>query len=163
MPTRRIVDTGRLWTGGLLAGVVAAGVAIVGLLVVRGILDIPVLVDRDGELVDASTWWYATAAFVAAMVTTGLLHLLLLQAPQPYRFFGWIAGLATAAAVLIPYATDAALESKAASSVLNLLIGLSISSIVAGLGRASAQVLDEPGPASPFGSSPYRPYGEDRY
>jgi hypothetical protein len=27
---RRIVDAGRLWTGGLMAGPVAAGVAVVG-------------------------------------------------------------------------------------------------------------------------------------
>lgn len=157
MTTRRVVDTGRLWTGGLLAGVVAAGVAIVGLLVARGILDIPVLIDRDGELVDASTWWYAAAAFLAAMAATGLLHLLLLQAPQPYRFFGWIVGLAVAVAVLLPYATDAELESKVATSVINLVIGLSVGSVVGGLGRTSAQVLDEPDPGLPYGPSPHGP------
>jgi tetrahydromethanopterin S-methyltransferase subunit C len=157
MTRRRVVDTSRLWTGGLLAGVVAAGVAIVGLLVVRGIMDIPVLVERDGKLADASTWWYAAAAFLAAMVATGLLHVLLLQAPQPYRFFSWIVGLAGAVAVLAPYATDATLGSKVAASVINLVIGLSIGSIVGGLGRSSAQVLDEPDPQFPSGTAPYRP------
>ncbi|HEY6746126.1 MAG TPA: DUF6069 family protein [Mycobacteriales bacterium] len=157
MRKRRVVDTGRLWTGGVLAGVVAAGVALVGLLVVRGILDIPVLVERDGDLVDASTWWYAVAAFFAALAATGLLHLLLLQAPQPYRFFGWIVGLATAVAVLVPYATDATAASKVATSVINLVIGISIASVVVGLGRASARVLDEPDPERPYGRSPYGP------
>jgi hypothetical protein len=157
MATRRVVDTGRLWTGGLLAGVVAAGVAIVGLLVARGILDIPVLIERDGELVDASTWWYAGAAFLAALAATGLLHLLLLRAPQPSQFFGWIVGLAVAVAVLLPYATGAELASKVATSVLNLVIGLSVASVVSGLGRSSARVLDEPDPGLPYGSSPYGP------
>jgi hypothetical protein len=152
-----MVDAGRLWTGGLLAGLVAAGVAIVGLLVIRGILDIPVLVDRDGELVAASTWWYASAAFLGAMVATGLMHVLLLQAPQPYRFFGWIVGLAVAVAVLVPYATGAALESKVATSALNLVIGLCIASIIGGLGRSTARILDEPDPGLPRGPSPYGP------
>ncbi len=149
------MDVGRLWTGGLLAGVVAAGVAVVGLLVARGILDIPVLVDRDGVLVDASTWWYASAAFLAAMVATGLLHGLLLLAPQPYRFFGWIVGLAIAIAVLVPYATDAPLSSKLAASVINLVIGLCVASVIGGVGRSSARLLDEPEPQDPFGPFPY--------
>lgn len=140
---RRIVDAGRLWTGGLMAGVVAAGVAIVGLLIARGIFDVRVLVQEDGRLVNANTWWYAAAAFLAALLATGLLHLLLLSAPQPYRFFGWIVGLATAIAALLPYATDAELSAKVATSVLNLAIGLSIASIVGGVGRTAARVLDE--------------------
>lgn len=153
--TRRTIDVSRLWTGGLLAGVIAAGVAVVGLLVVRGILDIPVLIQRDGALVDASTWYYGAAAFLAAMVATALLHLLLLYAPQPYRFFGWIVGIGVAIAVLAPYATDAELGSKVATSVINLVIGLSIGSVVSGLGHSSARVLDEPDPDLPYGPSPY--------
>jgi hypothetical protein len=140
---RRIIDPGRLWTGGLMAGVVAAGVAIVGLLIARGIFDVRVLVQEDGQLVNANTWWYAAAAFLAAIVATGLLHLLLLSAPQPYRFFGWIVGLAIAIAVLLPYTTDAELSAKVATSVLNLAIGLCITSIVGGVGRTAARVLDE--------------------
>jgi hypothetical protein len=140
---RRIIDTGRLWTGGLMAGVVAAGVAIVGLLMARGIFDVRVLVQEDGRLVNADTWWYAAAAFLAAIVATWLLHLLLLSAPQPYRFFGWIVGLVIAIAVLLPFATTAELSAKVATSALNLAIGLSIASIVGGVGRTAARVLDE--------------------
>src|SRR4051812_38268294 len=74
---RRIIDAGRLWSGGVLAGVVAAGVAVVGLLIARGVLDIPVLVERKGHLVSASMVWYAVAAFLAGILATGLLHALL--------------------------------------------------------------------------------------
>jgi hypothetical protein len=120
-----------------MAGVVAAGVAIVGLLIARGILDIPVLVERDGDLVNADTWWYAGIAFVGAILATALLHILILWAPQPFRFFGWIVGLATAISVLLPYATDAETSSKVATSLINLAIGLCIGSIVGGVGRSS--------------------------
>ena len=89
---RRIIDAGRLWSGGIMAGVVAAGVAVVGLLIARGILGISVLVERKGHLVNASMLWYAIAAFLAAVIATALLHALLAGVPQPYRFFGWIVG-----------------------------------------------------------------------
>ena len=141
---RRIIDAARLWSGGVLAGVVAAGVAVVGLLIARGVLDIPVLVERKGHLVNASMVWYAVAAFLAGIVATGLLHLLLAGAPQPYRFFGWIVGLATAIAAIIPFTTGAKLESQIAVAVINLAIGVCIGSIVSSIGRSAARVLDEP-------------------
>ena len=78
--------------------VAAAGIAVVGLLVLRGILDIPVLVRKDGKLVNANTWWYALGAFGAALLATGLLHVLLIAAPKPYTFYGWLLGLEVAVA-----------------------------------------------------------------
>jgi len=137
----RSVDAGRLWSGGLLAGVVAAGVAAVGLLLARGILDIPVLVESDGDLVDASTWWYAGCAFLAAAAATGLLHGLVVGAPQPFRFFTWIVGLAIAIAVLLPLTSDAELRSKLAAALLNLVIGICIGSIVGSVGRGAVRVV----------------------
>jgi hypothetical protein len=141
---RRIIDTGRLWSGGIMAGVVAAGVAIVGLLIARGILGIPVLVEHKGHLVDASSWWYAGLAFLAAVAATAVLHGLLAGAPQPYRFFTWIFGLAVAIAALLPFTTGAKLETKLAVALINLAIGASIGSIVSSIGRSAARVLDEP-------------------
>lgn len=127
-----------------MAAVVAAGVAIVGLLIARGILDIPVLVERGGKLVNANTWRYAVAAFVGGIAATGLLHALLAAAPQPYRFFRWIVGLVVTIAVLVPFTTGAGLDSKVAVALINLAIGICIASIVSGVGRAAARVLDEP-------------------
>jgi hypothetical protein len=141
---RRIIDAGRLWLGGIMAGVVGAGVAIVGLLIARGILGIPVLVERKGHLVDASSWWYAAASFLAAIAATAVLHGLLAAAPQPYRFFSWIFGLAVAIAVLLPFTTAAELQTKVAVALINAAIGISIGSIVSSIGRSSARVLDEP-------------------
>jgi Family of unknown function (DUF6069) len=154
---RRIIDAGRLWAGGLMAGVVAAGVAVVGLLIARGILDVDVLVRQNGKLVNANTWWYAGAAFLAALLATGLLHLLLLSAPQPYKFFGWIIGLLVAIAALLPYTTNAELSSKVTTSVLNLAIGLSIGSILGGVGRSVARVPDERPPPPQYDERPPPP------
>jgi hypothetical protein len=143
-PPGRVIDASRLWAGGVMAGIVAAGVAVVGLLIARGVLDIPVLVERKGHLVNAGTWWYAGVAFVAAVAATGLLHGLLAAVPQPYRFFGWIAALATAIAVLLPLTTGAKLSSRIAVALINLAVGFAIGSIMSSVGRSAARVLDEP-------------------
>jgi Family of unknown function (DUF6069) len=138
------VDAARLWIGGLMAGLVAAGVAIVGLLVARGIFHVRVFTPTPkGELVNASTWWYALAAFWVAVAATGLLHLLLVAAPSPFRFFAWIVGLATAMAALVPFTTSANFPPKIASAAINVAIGIAVLSIVAGVGRSASQAIVE--------------------
>jgi hypothetical protein len=141
---RRVIDAGRLWFGGVMAALVAAGVAIVGLLIARGILDVPVLVERSGKVVNANTWWYAAAAFLAGILATGLLHALLVSAPQPYRFFRWITGLAVTIAVLVPFTSGAGVDTKLAVALINLVVGVCIVSIVSSVGRSAARVFDEP-------------------
>ena len=142
---RKSVNGGRLWTGGIMAAVVAVLVAVMGLVLARGIADVPVLVQKDGELVNAETWWYAAAAAVGAVLATGLLHILLLWAPKPYLFFGWVLGLATAIAALVPYAFDAEVAAKVATSAINLAIGVCIASILMSVGRSAAELPDESG------------------
>jgi hypothetical protein len=139
-PTRSL-DAGRLWTGGLATAVVAALVAVVGVLIARGLLDVPVLAPTgEGALGDASTWQLAGLAAVAALLATGLLHLLLLSTPRPGRFFGWIMTLATLAAALAPFLTDADLDVKVATSVIYLAIGVAIGSLLSGVGRSAVRL-----------------------
>jgi hypothetical protein len=119
------IDARKLWIGGIMAGIVAAGVAIVGLLIARGIFDIRIFIRGEGGgVVSASLWWYAAVAFAAAILATGLLHLLLLAAPGPFRFFGWIVGLAIAIAVIVPFTTSAMLSNKVGTAAINLAIGI---------------------------------------
>jgi Family of unknown function (DUF6069) len=132
------VDAARLWAGGVAAALVAAGVAVVGLLIARGIFDTTVLIpDADGGLVNANTWRYALAAAVAALVATALMHLLLLYAPSPRTFFAWIVGLATAAAVVAPFTSDAHRESKIAVAAINLAIGIAVLSTLLSVSRST--------------------------
>jgi len=152
MSDKRTVDGGRLWMGGAMAGVVGAGVAVVGLLIARGIFDIPVLVQREGQLINASTLWYAAAAFVCALIATALLHVLLLAAPRPFTFYGWITGLAIAICALLPFTINAELASKVATSLINLAIGIVIATTIATVGRTAVTVTP-PRPAGRPGDS----------
>jgi hypothetical protein len=136
----RTVDAGRLWTGGVATALVAALVAVVGVLICRGLLNVPVLAPTDeGTFGSANTFRLAGLAALAALLATGLLHLLLLSTPQPGQFFTWIVALATVAAALAPFLTDADLDEKVATAAIYLAIGVAIGSLLSGVGRSAAR------------------------
>jgi hypothetical protein len=132
------VDAARLWTGGLATALVAALVAVVGVLIARGLFEVPVLAPTgEGALGNSSTARLATLAAVAALVATGLMHLLLVSTPRPFRFFTWIVSLLTLVAVLAPFMAGAELATKVASAAIALVIGMAIGSLVSGAARSA--------------------------
>jgi Family of unknown function (DUF6069) len=129
----RTVDARHLWSGGAATAVVAALIALAGILVCRWLFGIPVLAPRqDGAWGDASTAGYAVAAAAAALAATAVMHLLLIATPRPQMFFAWIIALATVIAVVYPFSTTAPLSQKAATAVINLVLGAAIGSLVNG-------------------------------
>ena len=135
------VDAVRLWTGGLATALVAALVALVGVLIARGLFDVPVLApEGEGALGNAGTARLAILAAVAALLATGLLHLLLLSTPRPFRFFTWIVSLLTLVAVLAPFMTDAKLATQVATAAIGLVTGMAIGSLVSGAGRSAIRL-----------------------
>jgi Family of unknown function (DUF6069) len=146
---RRPVDAARLWTGGLATAVVAALIAVVGVVIARGLFDVPVLApEREGVLGDSTTVRLAVLAAAAALVATGLMHLLLLSTPRPFRFFTWIVSLLTLLAVLAPFMTDATLATQVATAAIGLVTGMAIGSLVSGAARSAIR-LGRPGPRLP--------------
>lgn len=136
-PFRR-VNVLRLWVGGVMTALVAALAALVAVLLVRGVLDIPVFAPKtNGAFGNATTAGIAGAAALAALVATALLNLLLWAAPGAKTFFGWIVTLATAAMMLVPFTTNAALKTQAASAGISLVIGLTIGFLLTAVGRGS--------------------------
>lgn len=92
--------------------------------------------------VDARTLWaggLATAVVAAltggALVATALIHLLLISTPRPFAFFGWIVTLVTALAAIMPFTSDASTESKIATAVIVVVIGIAIGTLVSGVAR----------------------------
>ena len=135
------VDAARLWTGGLATALVAALVAVVGVLIVRGLFDVPVLAPtREGVLGGTSTARLAILAAVAALLATGLMHLLLVSTPRPFRFFTWIVSLLTVVAVLAPFMTDATRATQVATAAIGLVIGMAIGSLVSGAARSAIRL-----------------------
>ncbi|MFF5295888.1 DUF6069 family protein [Paractinoplanes globisporus] len=137
-PPQPVLNAGRLWAGGAATALVAALIAIVGILFGRGVFDVAVLAPKGkGAWGDASTFWYAAGAAAAALVATGLIHVLIITTPRPMRFFGWVIGLATVAAMLLPFTTDEPRDSRWYTAGLNLVLGIAIGSLVAGVAKSS--------------------------
>lgn len=125
------VDARRLWSGGIATAVVAGLVALVGVLVCRWLFNIPILSPKqNGAYGDVHTTAIVLIAAAAALLATGLVHLLLLSTPRPLAFFGWIIGLATVLVAILPFQTTAPLSSKVATGLLDLVIGITIGSLV---------------------------------
>ena len=136
----RKVDARTLWSGGVATAVVAALIALVGVLVCRWLFNIPILSpQRDGAWGDASTAGYALASAAIALAATGMMHLLLLAAPYPRVFFGWIIALATVIAVVYPFSTTAPLSQKLATAAVNLILGIAIWSLVTEVSRRAGR------------------------
>jgi ABC-type Fe3+-siderophore transport system permease subunit len=139
-PTAPRLDTARLWAGGVMTAGVAGFTAVVAVLLVRGVLDIPLFApERDGAMVDASTGLLAGGAALVALAATALLHVLILSAPQPIRFFTWIVALVTAALVLLPFRTSAAMDSKVGTAVVHLAVGAAIGSLLSAVARGATR------------------------
>ncbi|NUT52589.1 MAG: hypothetical protein HOV94_35680 [Saccharothrix sp.] len=130
------MDPARLWSGGAATALAAGLTAVVGILVIRWLLDVPVLAPRgDGAWGNANTLTYALVTAAVALAATALVQLLAATTPNYTRFFNWIMMLVTAIAVVLPLSLGASLGSRIATAVLNLVLGLSITSALGGVAR----------------------------
>lgn len=127
------IDAGRLWAGGVATAVVAALVATLGILIARGLLHVAIFAPKgEGVWGNASTLTYAIAAGIVALIATGLLHFLLQTTPQATVFFGWIMVLLTAVAVVVPLTVIGPKTEMIATTLLDLLLGLIITTLLVG-------------------------------
>ena len=130
-PSRISVDAGRLWTGGLATALVAALTAWVGVLLAQGVLDVSLAKSAVVlHVSDSLGLNYAVTAFLAAVAATALAHLLSVTTPRPRSFFSWIVGLVTVAAMILPFTRDGSTASRVAVSLINLVVGLCIGSLL---------------------------------
>lgn len=139
-------DPARFWAGAAATAVVAALIAVVGILVCRWTLNIAILAPQgDGAWGNAHTAEYALVAALIAVIAAGLLYLLMLGTPKPNMFFEWIMGLATLVAVVYPFSTSAPLDQKAATAVVNLVLGIAITTLLTTVAtRAIRRVVPPP-------------------
>lgn len=142
-----VLNPSRLWAGGVATAVVAGLIVVVGVFIARSIIGIPVLApSAAGSLGTSATAVYAVFAAGCALLATGLLHLLLLGAPQPMAFFTWITALADLVAVVAPFGQTAPLSSKIFTAIINLIVGVAVISLLSGVAHSAVRPLRR-GPA----------------
>jgi len=135
---RPVLDATRLWTGGLATAAVAALVALVGTLVIRVLVEYaPVGTSTAHAIAGGNAGLLCLFAALAALAATGIAHLLVISTPDPLSYLGWIIGLSTAAAVVVPLLGGLPMAAAVAIAIVNLVIGLAIGSLVVGAAAAA--------------------------
>ncbi len=125
-----IADGRKLWTGGVVTAIIVFGLTIAAFLLVR-MLNYPLLgVRGGGAVVYASMIGYAGGAALVALLATAAMRFLLLTTPRPRWFFGWLGGVGTAIAVLLPLALSQDPAVRLATAAVNLVLGLAIIGLV---------------------------------
>ncbi|TQF66032.1 hypothetical protein FK531_19370 [Rhodococcus spelaei] len=132
----RGVAAGKFWAGAVAAALVTALSALVVTLIVRAFDLMPI---APPWLLDTTVAVrFAILGFIAALVAAALLYLLLATTPGGDSFFGWIVGLLTLAAVVLPFVYDASTGDRIATSLVHLSIGLPILGMLPGVGDRAA-------------------------
>jgi hypothetical protein len=135
---RPVLDATRLWTGGLATAAVAALVALVGTLVIRVLVEYaPVGTSTAHAIAGGNAGLLCLFAALAALAATGIAHLLVISTPDPLSYLGWIIGLSTAAAVVVPLLGGLPMAAAVAIAIVNLVIGLAIGSLIVGAAAAA--------------------------
>jgi hypothetical protein len=149
-PVRTEVNAGRLWAGGVAAAVVAALIGLVGVLVARAVFQLAILAPKQaGAFGDQNTTRLCVLAAVAALLATGLAHLLLVSTPSPLSYFGWIVGLLTVAAVVVPFLGTGSPAVKFAQAAIHLVIGLAIGGLVSNSAASASRLALRGAPPPP--------------
>jgi Family of unknown function (DUF6069) len=125
------LDAARLWSAGLATALVATLIGLVGVLVVRAV-GIWVYAPRQfGTFGDSTTLTLCAGAALAALAATGLVQLLMMSTPRPVAYFGWIVGLLTVVAAVLPILAGGPMAVLLAEAVIHVVIGLAIGILVA--------------------------------
>jgi uncharacterized protein DUF6069 len=136
----------RLWTGGAAAGLVAALIVVAGIAVCRAVLGIPVLApERVGAWGDSDTLRYALGAALAALLATGLMHVLLLMTSRPHTIFIQVMSLATLVVAQAPFDLAADTDTQIALAIINLVLGAVIGMLVDASAHRAAPGFHRPG------------------
>lgn len=131
--TRLTVAAGRFWAGAAATALVAALIGVVAVIIFERIFDIALITPPDFFSTDSDQSTYAFAAALIALLAAGVLHLLIVSTPRPRNFFGWIMALVTVVIAVLPFAWSSDVATAAFSGLVNLIIGIAIWSLLAGV------------------------------
>ncbi|GGM10431.1 DUF6069 family protein [Nakamurella endophytica] len=122
------LDQARFWVGSILTAAVAGMAGVIGMVVAQGVLRVPVVLPDTDAALHIGTYGMIAAliSMLAALVYDGMVAF----APRPTMYYGWLTGLLTALAVLLPFTTTASLVSQLVLAGTNLVVGVVIMTLV---------------------------------
>ncbi|MBD5787762.1 hypothetical protein IF650_16485 [Cellulosimicrobium terreum] len=130
---RLAVEAGRFWAGAAATAVVAALIGLIGVIVFERIFAIELVPPPDIFGIDSRQAAWAIDGAILALLAAALLHGLILSTPRPRAFFGWIMALLIVVIAVLPFAWSTDTQAAALSGLINLLIGIAVWSLLAGV------------------------------
>lgn len=130
---RLTLEAGRFWAGAAATAIVAALVGLIGVIVFERVFEMTLVPPPDVFSTGSHQSAFALDGAVLAILAAGVLHLLIVAAPRPRSFFGWIMALVIVVIAVLPFAWTTDTLAAALSGVVNLLIGVAVWSLLSGV------------------------------
>jgi len=130
---RLTVEAGRFWAGAAATALVAALIGLLGVIIFERIFSITLVPPPDLFGTESRQAAWAIDGAILAVLAAGILHLLILSTPRPRAFFGWIMALVVVVIAVLPFAWSDDTTAAALSGLINLLIGIAVWSLLAGV------------------------------
>ncbi len=127
------VEAGRFWAGIYRILLGAALIGLLGVIIFERIFDITLVPPPDLFGTGSRQAAWAIDGAILALLAAGVLHLLILSTPRPRAFFGWIMALVVVVIAVLPFAWSSDTTAAALSGLINLLIGVAVWSLLAGV------------------------------
>jgi len=130
------LDTQHFLTAGLAVAAVAGAagwlIFLIGDAFSSGAIKVPAQPGATQNVILTGSTVFRTG-FIAGIVGTAALWLLLALVPTPTKFFGWLGGLLTVAAAVVPFSYHVTTQNKIWLAVINLVIGLAVVTLLIGV------------------------------
>ncbi|MFF3066108.1 DUF6069 family protein [Oerskovia sp. NPDC057915] len=130
---RLAVEVGRFWAGAAATALVAALIGLVAVIILERIFSFTLVPPPDIFSTASHQAAFAIDGAILALLAAGLLHVLILTTPRPRAFFGWIMALVIVVVTALPFAWTTDTTSAVLSGLVNLLIGVAVWSLLAGV------------------------------
>ncbi|MEV0648786.1 hypothetical protein AB0I28_26365 [Phytomonospora sp. NPDC050363] len=124
-PYARALDIRRFWTGCGITAAVAVAIAVTGFMVVRSVLQTPVLgVSVYAGVTEPSVLGYVVVVAAGTGVAGLLMYMLVMGSPRPLVYFRWIMALTLVWTVLLALFASDDRRTGLVTAGLNVLIGM---------------------------------------
>ncbi|WP_418276362.1 hypothetical protein ACNHYB_00095 [Isoptericola jiangsuensis] len=125
-PSRPRLDAGRYWRGVAVTALVSALLGFAAAVILGEVFDLDIGADS------APVTWTLTAGFFALLAGV-VLYLLVLGAPRPRMFFGWLVTIATLILAVLPFTASEITVESVLTALAWVVLGIAVYSMTAGV------------------------------
>ncbi len=138
------LDTGRFWAGAAATVLVCALIGLAAAVILEQVFGLEL--HSPGLFGDSTTASWTVAGALYALLAAVVLQVLVLAAPRPSMFFGWLVGLLTVILAVSPFTGSADPVAGVVTAVVWLVLGLAVWSM---LSSVLSRTLVRPVPRVP--------------